>query len=618
MIVRTARTALVFLLFAIVGGSTPAFASTRDSTPPSAPGNLSATPASQQVSLKWSASTDNVGVRGYRVYRNGSSIATVGNATLSYTSTGLTNGTTYSYDVVAYDKAGNVSAASNTVSATPVGTQATNTDTQPPSTPSGVSAVAGDSQVSVSWTASSDNVGVSGYNVYRNGTKVGTTTSPSFTDSGLTNGTTYSYAVAAYDAAGNVSPQSLPVSATPVGSGTGGGSDTSPPSVPSGLAASPGDQQVNLYWAPSSDNVGVAGYRVYRNGTLIGSPTHSAFVDTGLSNGSSYAYTISAYDAAGNISPLSIQVSATPQAGLLSVGATLPYDPGSAWDAPIGSSPTVDPNSSTFINAIADNGLPLTSDPDQYTIPVYGVSSQTPTFTVTGTGYFHSYMSGSDTSSVGHGSPWTISGVPVPAGAAGGVGTDGQIILWNPTTGLEYEFWQFYQASDGTYHATNGNESYTTAGYYGRFGDGLAGRGDGTPYLAGLVRPWEIAQGQINHAIAFAYNSPSSAFGYPAAKSDGGSFGGVLGTDLPEGSRIQLNPNLTDSDFAAMGLSPAATIIAHALQRYGMIVVDHSGSSKIYLEQRTTAGWDSSITRSMLSSIPWSDFRVVDTAAGPA
>jgi hypothetical protein len=145
----------------------------------------------------------------------------------------------------------------------------------------------------------------------------------------------------------------------------------------------------------------------------------------------------------------------------------------------------------------------------------------------------------------------------------------------------------------------------------GRFADGRAGRGSGNPYLAGLVRPWEVAQGHIDHALAFAYDSPSSAFVYPASKSDGGRFGGQLGVDMPEGSRLQLDPTMTDADFDRLGLSPAAKVIARALQRYGMYTVDHSGSSKVFLEARTTAQWGSEITRDMLSAIPWSRFRVI-------
>jgi hypothetical protein len=286
-----------------------------------------------------------------------------------------------------------------------------------------------------------------------------------------------------------------------------------------------------------------------------------------------------------------------------------PYDASSAWDTPIAANAPSDPNSAAYVQAISDNGHALTSDPDQYTIPVYGFDSSTPLVTVTGSGYFSTYDSG-DNSRVGHDSPWSVQ-VAVPFGAIGSAGGDGQIILLDRSRGIEYGFWQFAIDGNGHYTASNGYRYHTGPGYGGRFADGLAGRGDGTPYLAGLVRSCEMAQGHIDHALAFAYDSPSSELVYPASKSDGGAFGGVVGVDLPEGSRMQLDPSLTDATFASWGLSPAAIVIAQALQRYGMYVVDHSGSSKVYLEDGTTAGWDSTITRDMLSAIPWSAFRVL-------
>src|SRR5213592_1023495 len=136
-------------------------------------------------------------------------------------------------------------------------------DTTPPSVPTGLTASAvSSSQINLSWAASSDLVGVTGYRVYRGGTQIATTTTTSFTNTGLSPSTTYSYAVAAFDAAGNLSAQSSPASAT-----TPAAPDTTPPSVPTGLTASAvSSSQINLSWVASSDNVGVSGYRVFRDG----------------------------------------------------------------------------------------------------------------------------------------------------------------------------------------------------------------------------------------------------------------------------------------------------------------------------------------------------------------
>src|SRR6202158_3642011 len=242
-----------------------------DTTPPTAPAALVVTASSStQIGLKWTASTDNVGVTGYRVERctgtSCTSFAQIGTSTVtSFSDSGLIASTSYSYRVRATDAAGNLSGYSNTASAaTPAGT-----DTTPPTPPTGLAATASSStQIGLTWTASTDNVGVTGYRIERCtgasctsfaqiGTTAGATT---FSDSGLTASTSYSYRVRATDAAGNLSNFSNTASAT-----TPAGSDTAPPTAPSGLAATASSStQIGLTWTASTDNVGVTGYRVER------------------------------------------------------------------------------------------------------------------------------------------------------------------------------------------------------------------------------------------------------------------------------------------------------------------------------------------------------------------
>ena len=104
----------------------------------------------------------------------------------------------------------------------------------------------------------------------------------------------------------------------------------------------------------------------------------------------------------------------------------LPYSPDSPWDTPIGPNPVVRPDSAAMIATLNGTGLPLTADPDQYTIPVYYFDDSTPRRSVHLSGYFSSY-DGGDGSRVGHGYAPTISGVPVPPQAHQSSGTDGQI-----------------------------------------------------------------------------------------------------------------------------------------------------------------------------------------------
>lgn len=103
---------------------------TADTTPPSAPGNLQAVASGLQVSLSWTASTDNVGVDHYGVVRNGSPLVTLPNPSTSYVDTAVVSGSSYSYVVIAYDAAGNASGPSGTASATVSASSAVSVDVQ--------------------------------------------------------------------------------------------------------------------------------------------------------------------------------------------------------------------------------------------------------------------------------------------------------------------------------------------------------------------------------------------------------------------------------------------------------------------------------------------------------
>jgi parallel beta-helix repeat protein len=120
----------------------------------------------------------------------------------------------------------------------------------------------------------------------------------------------YTYCVAAYDAAGNVSAQSIEAFATTLTV-----PDTEAPTVPTGLTATTvSSTQVNLSWTASTDNVGVTGYRIYRDGSQIATTADTSYQDAGRSPSTMYTYCVAAYDAAGNVSAQSSQASATTQA----------------------------------------------------------------------------------------------------------------------------------------------------------------------------------------------------------------------------------------------------------------------------------------------------------------
>jgi fibronectin type 3 domain-containing protein len=204
-------------------------------------------------------------------------------------------------------------------------------DTTPPAAPTGLTASAPTAnQANLSWTAGSDNVGVKNYNIYRGSsgatpTLLATTTTnaTSYADTTVTAGTPYTYQVQAIDAAGNLSQLSGVASVT-----TPAASDTTPPTVPTGLASEEvAYDEIDVGWTGSTDDgTGVSGYKVYRKGpgqsafTLLATKPgtgagQNSYQDLTVKPSSSYQYAVSAYDGAGNESAFSIPLTVATPAG---------------------------------------------------------------------------------------------------------------------------------------------------------------------------------------------------------------------------------------------------------------------------------------------------------------
>jgi fibronectin type 3 domain-containing protein len=285
-----------------MGGATPTLG---------APTAVVGTPGSSSAALSWGPVS---GATGYRVYRSTTSggpyslIASP--AATSFTNTGLTNGTTYHYVVRAYN------ATLESANSAQVSVRPTSSSLAPPT---GVAATAGSGSVALSWGAVS---GATGYRVYRSTTLGGpysllvSTTSRTYNNTGLTNGTTYHYVIRAYNFFAQ-SIDSQPVSATPT---------SAAPTAPSGLAATAGNGSVSLTWGSVN---GVSSYRVYRGTTsggpytLAASPTTTSHTDSALTNGATYYYVVRSFN--GTLeSANSAQVSATPSVPLPSPDPALP------------------------------------------------------------------------------------------------------------------------------------------------------------------------------------------------------------------------------------------------------------------------------------------------------
>jgi chitodextrinase len=274
---------------------------TPDNKPPSAPADLAMSSATQtSVALLWGAAADDVGVAGYDVYLHGSRMAATTQTT--YVLDGLRCGTSYDVAVDAYDEAGNRSEQ-----ATAVVTTAACIDDQRPSLPTNLVQVnRTQTSIALTWTAATDNVGVVGYRLYVDGELVETTAQTSYTFTDLACSTSYTLGVEAYDAVGNRSGLASVLMRTSACA------DTAPPSTPTGLRRTAATETtISLAWDASTDNVGVAGYRVYRAGTLASTITGTTLTVPGLVCGTTYSFGVEAYDAAGNQSGRAILSAAT-------------------------------------------------------------------------------------------------------------------------------------------------------------------------------------------------------------------------------------------------------------------------------------------------------------------
>ena len=261
-----------------------------DNEPPTAPANLHAERStSTSIKITWNESEDESGIYCYYVYRDGEKVGSTKN--LYYVDTGLKSHSQHMYYVIACDVDGNMSEKSNIIEA------ATDADEYAPTQPANFTAVVkGDSTIYLSWIASSDNVKVVEYNIYRNGVLIAKTEGTAYTDKNAFAGL-YTYYVEAVDNEGNVSTASRKVTV-----------DNEAPTKPILTLSKVGDSYISLEWT-CSDNVGVTFYNIYRNNVLVKTVSANSYVDTNISIDSHYTYCVVAYDASENKSEASNEVS---------------------------------------------------------------------------------------------------------------------------------------------------------------------------------------------------------------------------------------------------------------------------------------------------------------------
>lgn len=273
---------------------------TVDTTKPSSPSEVAVGKITHNsAEVTWQESTDNVGVTGYNIYLNNKLVNTSPVTELRCELTALEAETEYQVKVEALDEAGNTSVSDPTSFTTK-----TAPDNEAPTAPGGVavSSITDNSAV-VSWTASTDNVGVAGYNIYLNDNKINAlpVTELQFQLTGLAAETEYQVRIEAVDGAGNTSSSGSISFATEALQT----SDNEAPTVPSGVAVSGITESTAVVsWTESTDNVGVAGYNIYLNDNKVNALpiTELKFQLTGLTAETEYQVKVEALDEAGNSS----------------------------------------------------------------------------------------------------------------------------------------------------------------------------------------------------------------------------------------------------------------------------------------------------------------------------
>jgi Concanavalin A-like lectin/glucanases superfamily len=373
--------------------------------------------------------------------------------------------------------------------------------------------------------------------------------------------------------------------------------DTTAPSAPSGLSASAGDSRVTLSWSAASDNVGVSGYDVYRNGVKVGSAADTGYVDSGLTNGTTYSYYVMAYDAAGNKSAASSTVSGTPRvasgtgtngcssgnvswsngwgsfAGLSwPDGCWRPYGDSAPFNTPLPANARLAANSSAVVSTVQswnqfdDPAVGMADTSDDWSKPIYYSRSSDPLYTIHCNKYSCPSIEGTQ--------------VRIPSNARPAGGGDGHMIVEDQTSGYEYEFWQVQTkplpAGGGAITISTGGR--TRNGVTGA--DGLNADGNAAQWglAAGLVRAPELDTGFINHGVFMVTKCDNNSYVYPAhGLGRACSSIGVSNTNAPPmGSVFRLDPSYA-TDAWLQKFPPWKQAMLRAIRDYGLYFGDTGG-----------------------------------------
>jgi hypothetical protein len=371
-------------------------------------------------------------------------------------------------------------------------------------------------------------------------------------------------------------------------------SSSARPSSPSSrLSSSALDfAHVALAW-PSV--AGAVSYALYRDGSLIARVRATSFTDSLLWPSTSYAYRVEGLSAAGAV--ISSENVSTSTTALPASGFPRPFAANSVWNTPIGNAPTV-ADSSRLVSYLVANAAHPNMTLQSWGVSVAEAQPGQPSYSVSCVVWSNCTLG-------------VFGSFRIPLAAAADSSSDAHLAVYDPTLGREWDLWQASRTS-GSWVAGAGAAVSMN-------GNGVAPSGTvgadaaNFPLLGGLVRPEEIMQGHIDHALVFTLPQVSK-LGHvcPATHNDGSS------TDpsaLQEGMRVQLDPALDVSRLTIPGWEKT---LARAMQVYGMYLRDQGGSLAILAEDSASRGYNAWAKAGLgsgasvsLVGIPWQRFRVV-------
>jgi hypothetical protein len=287
-----------------------------------------------------------------------------------------------------------------------------------------------------------------------------------------------------------------------------------------------------------------------------------------------------------------------------------PFAPTSFWNAPLANNAPLDVKSNTYVARLQQ--LVTTYDPyvntTRYSTPVYTVPANQPMVRV-------------KLDNVQVPLQQAFEQVPLPANAVPAAGTDGHLVVWQPSSDTMWEFWRLTNQQDGWHTVYGGRITSlsTSPGHYQSPYPRWGATATSLPLLGGLMRLSELRAGRIDHALAMALPElRQSAWSWPAQRSDGSS------TDpsaIPEGARFRIDPNL---DLSRLQMSPIVRQMAEAAQRYGIVVRDGAGSVAFFGEDPTPTGTNPYagpngffggryINQLLRDQFPWDHLQVLQT-----